>query len=257
MPITRIPYPNALPVEKQDFVKQNNLLETGFLRVNDPWPVVGGNITKGAIFQFGGTVYLATSDTAIAGVASDYVKLTPNGDGSELSPSYVANLAGVSWNQAYNGYYDVGGNLYVFDESIALNAGEILVVYGKIAVMIQSLLALGLTFTGNNTFTGLINVDNEVHSINDFGALFHSATDGSYLFAGAPIVLPEGFYIFGYDTAHADYQIHLEINISGTWRAAGWYIADTRPIGIMVYSDGVNMRLNGSGTVYYKRYNLT
>jgi hypothetical protein len=133
MPIIQINYPNALPVEKQDFVKQNNLIETGFLRVNDPWPVVGGNIVKGAVFQLGGSVYIATSNTAIAGVPSDYVKLTPSGDGSTCSPEYVANLAGVSWNDAYNGYYDVAGNLYVFDEGLAFLNGQISTLYTKLS----------------------------------------------------------------------------------------------------------------------------
>jgi len=123
--IERIPYPEALPASTQDYVRQNNLIETGFLRVNDPWPVVGGNIVKGAVFQLGGTVYLTTSNTAIGGGASNYVKLTPSGDGSTLAPTYVANLAGVSWNDAYNGYYDVGGNLYVFDEVLAVGNGEL------------------------------------------------------------------------------------------------------------------------------------
>jgi hypothetical protein len=125
MAIERIPYGEALPVSTQDYVRQNNLLETGFLRVNDPWPIAGGNIVKGAVFQIGGTVYLATSNTAIGGAASDYVKLTPSGDGSTCAADYVANLAGVSWDDTYNGYYDVGGNLYVFNEALAVAAGEI------------------------------------------------------------------------------------------------------------------------------------
>jgi len=123
--IERIPYPNALFTEMGDYVKQNNLIKTGFLRVNDPWPVVGGNIVRGSVFQIGGTVYLATSDTVIGGVQSAYVKLTPSGDGSTCAPTYVANLAGVSWNDAYNIYDDVGGNLYVFDEVLAVCNGEL------------------------------------------------------------------------------------------------------------------------------------
>jgi hypothetical protein len=131
MAIERIPYGEALAVSMQDYVRQNNLLETGFLRVNDPWPIVGGNIVKGAVFQIGGTVYLATSNTAIGGAASNYVKLTPSGDGSTCAADYVANLAGVSWNDTYNGYYDVGGNLYIFDETLAIINAEIAIAYTK------------------------------------------------------------------------------------------------------------------------------
>jgi hypothetical protein len=125
MSIVRVAYPNPLPSAQSDFVKQDNLIETGFLMINKPIWISGGNILQGNVFQCGGTVYYTDADTAIVGAASDYVKLVPNGDGSELDPEYVANLGGVSWNKVYNGYYDVGGNLYIFDELLAIQAGEI------------------------------------------------------------------------------------------------------------------------------------
>jgi hypothetical protein len=128
MPITRYPYPNSLPTDQQDFVKQNNLLITGFFRVNEPSSISGANVTKGAVFQIGGVIYYCTADTAIGGAASNYVKISPDVGGATCTASYVANLVGVSWNQAYNGYYDVGGNLYVFDEGRALQAGQIAAV---------------------------------------------------------------------------------------------------------------------------------
>lgn len=131
MPIVRVPYPTALPTEQNDYVKQNNLLEIGFMRHNEPWPVSGANIVQGATFQIGGTVYYADADTAIGGAASDYVKLTPSGDGSTCAADFVASLAGVTWNKAYNGYYDVLGCLYVFNEGKAMIAGKIAAVVGR------------------------------------------------------------------------------------------------------------------------------
>ena len=125
MPIVRIPYPNALPTIQADFVAQNNLIRTGFLQVNKSiWEDAANNIVQGAVFQIGGTIYYANAATAIGGGASAYIKLTPSGDGTIVTPTYVANLAGVSWNSAYNGYYDVGGNAYIFDEIDAYRDGE-------------------------------------------------------------------------------------------------------------------------------------
>ncbi len=115
MPIVRIPDPNALPTIQNDYVRQNNKIATGFLQVNNPiWEDAANNIVQGAIFQVGGTVYYCTAATAIGGGASNYIKLTPSGDGSTLAPTYVANLTGVTWNSTYNGYYDVSGNAYIF-----------------------------------------------------------------------------------------------------------------------------------------------
>jgi hypothetical protein len=128
MPIARVPYPAALPTVQNDYVLQNNLLITNFYRVNEPSSISGANVTKGAAFQIGGVIYYCTADTAIGGAASNYVKISPDVGGATCTASYVANLVGVAWNQAYNGYYDVGGALYVFDEGRALQAGQIAAV---------------------------------------------------------------------------------------------------------------------------------
>ncbi len=126
MPIVRIPDPTALPTIQNDYVRQNNLIAIGFLQVNKPiWEDAANNIVQGAVFQVGGTVYHCTAATAIGGGASNYIKLTPSGDGSTLAPTYVADLTGVTWNSAYNGYYDVSGNAYIFDELTAYRDGEI------------------------------------------------------------------------------------------------------------------------------------
>jgi len=187
--IERIPYPEALPTATSDYVKQNNLIETGFLRVNDPWPIVGGNIVRGSVFQLGGTVYLATSDTAIGGVASDYVKLTPSGDGSTCSADYVASLAGVSWNDAYNGYYDVGGNLYVFDEFQAFHAEETSALNMKLFKAIYAAFGLNVFHLATNA----------VVTITENIWFQHVLTSQSNSIAGASVAagvvtLPKGNY---------------------------------------------------------------
>ena len=112
------------PVSDDDWTRTQELITMLFLGNNGPiLRVVGGNIVKGSVFQIGGAIYYADSDTAISGVESDYVKITPAG--ATASASYVADLSGVSWNDEYNGYVDASGNLYIFDEGLALAAGEI------------------------------------------------------------------------------------------------------------------------------------
>ena len=112
------------PVSDNDWTRTQELITMLFLGNNGPiLRVVGGNIVKGSVFQIGGAIYYANSDTAITGSESDYVKITPSG--ATASASYVADLSGVSWNDEYNGWVDVSGNLYVFDESTAIIDGEI------------------------------------------------------------------------------------------------------------------------------------
>lgn len=124
MAITRLTAPSDPAAADTDWTELLALKDAIFLAANGPiLRVSGGNIVKGAVFQIGGTVYLADADTAIAGTASDYVQITPAG--ASASAAYVANLSGVTWNQTYNGWYDGSGNLYIFDEGTALLAGEI------------------------------------------------------------------------------------------------------------------------------------
>jgi hypothetical protein len=85
--------------------------------------VLGGYVVQGSVFYIGGAVYYATSDTAITGTPSDYVKITPSG--STASAAYATNLSGVTWSKDYNGWYDGTGNLYLFDELKAVQAGDI------------------------------------------------------------------------------------------------------------------------------------
>lgn len=130
MAINRVDAPNPLPLTTADYQAQNNLIDTNFLTVNSPIEFGSGNIFKGAVLYVGGTTYIADSDTAITGTTSDYVKITPSG--ATASASYVVDLTGVSWNDTYNGYYDVSGNLYIFDEGNAIETGELTVAKTKI-----------------------------------------------------------------------------------------------------------------------------
>lgn len=125
MAINRVDFPTTPNPVSTDWAKLVNLTSKSFQNVNSPLQVDGSNIPQGATFQVGGVIYHADSDTAITGTSSDYVKLAPSGGGATLTPSFVANLTGVSWNKVYNGYYDVSGNLYVFDEALAVNNGGI------------------------------------------------------------------------------------------------------------------------------------
>jgi hypothetical protein len=92
-----------------------------------PTRIVGANIVKGAVFQIGGTLYLADSDTAISGAPSEYMKMTPSSDGSVCTAAFVSSLTGVAWNSTYNGWYDTGSpaSFYDFDEGKAFTAGKI------------------------------------------------------------------------------------------------------------------------------------
>jgi hypothetical protein len=125
MAIEKITAPSAVPASVADWEAVLDIQAALLLAVQGAERIVGGNVVKGAVFLVGGATYLATADTAITGSASDYVKLTVSLDGLTLAPSYVADLTGVAWDPANNGYYDIDGNLYVFDELKALAGAAI------------------------------------------------------------------------------------------------------------------------------------
>jgi hypothetical protein len=116
MAINKVPFPLNVPASVADYQKQNALLLALVKSIDPARKVVGSNVVKGAVFNVGGTLYLADADTGISGVASDYVKLTPSGDTLTLAASFVASLSGVAWNSEYKGYYDGSGNLYEFEQ---------------------------------------------------------------------------------------------------------------------------------------------
>lgn len=116
MAIDKLTSPQAIPSGSSDWVAAVSLIEKAYSNYENGLRIdySGNLVLAGSIFQVGGSIYIATSDTSITGTPSDYVKLTVSG--SNLIPSYVASLSGVSWNATYRGYYDGSGNLYVFDE---------------------------------------------------------------------------------------------------------------------------------------------
>lgn len=121
--------------------------------VEQPLRVIGSVVKKGSLFNIGGAMYIADADTNITGTASDYVKITPAG--ATASASYVANLTGVTWNTAYNGYYDGTGNLYIFDEAKALSSGAISTIYTIRNAGMAPEIASGIAY-GLDPKTGLV-----------------------------------------------------------------------------------------------------
>ena len=114
MAINRITGPTSLPLTTADYQAQNNETDAIFSGLGTiPWS--GTAMTIGATFYIGGTIYRVVTATAITGTPSDYVVITPSGDGATATASFVANLSGVSWNSVHNGYYS-GGNLVLIGQ---------------------------------------------------------------------------------------------------------------------------------------------
>ena len=78
----------------------------------------GGYILKGAIFNIGGTFYMADSDTSISGTSSDYVAITASGD--TATAAYASSVDGVSWNGAYQGCFNSAGVLYIAEDQYGI-----------------------------------------------------------------------------------------------------------------------------------------
>ena len=96
-----------------------------FLNTHSQRAVVkNGYVLKGTVLSIGGTMYYADSNTAISGTESNYIKITVSGD--TASAEYVSSLpTTIAFNGTYSGYYDGDSNLYLFDESDAINDGYI------------------------------------------------------------------------------------------------------------------------------------
>jgi len=74
-----------------------------------------GFVRKGAMFNIGGSLFVADSDTAISGTYSGFIKLTVSG--TTATASYVSGSPSVTWDDENNGFYDGSGNYYAFDDS--------------------------------------------------------------------------------------------------------------------------------------------
>jgi len=135
MSITKITDPLATPTNVTDYQAQNTHLDRLLGNIMQPFPIDGSNIKKGSLFNIGGDMFYTDADTAISGIPSDYVKLVVTG--TDAAPSYVANLSGVTWNDAFNGYYS-GLDLYVFDEAKAVYDGSLTSANGRLAVFAEN-----------------------------------------------------------------------------------------------------------------------
>jgi hypothetical protein len=128
MSINKIPFPEPEPVDKNDYIAQNNLIAAGLLDINEIYPIDFDNdeIPEGVTFSIGGSLYKVTSAAEpITGTPSKYVKVTKSGDTLTATAAYVADLTGVAWNSVYNHYADGSGNLYLFDEGRGVIDGDI------------------------------------------------------------------------------------------------------------------------------------
>ena len=193
---------------------------------NDAKRYADGNILKGAIFNIGGTMYMADSDTAISGTTSDYIAITASGDSA--TASYTANINNASWNGSYKGWFDTAGVLYIFDESIAFDKGVITKKYNPDIKL--STFENGLAGT-YGTFTAPTGVDD-------------------------PMVIPKGLYMFtpvklSFDSNNNKYYISLKIlDDDGVWRGQGTCDG-------LIWSDGIHFGLFASDssfrTIYYRK----
>lgn len=123
MALTLIGSPDNAPSTTADWDKVNDVLQTIGLDINSPVRISGSNILRGSVIFFAGAWYVATSDTAISGSATDYVRLT-NSAGT-VSAAFVSSLTGVTFNQTWNGWYDSSLRLFIFDEVKAYADGAI------------------------------------------------------------------------------------------------------------------------------------
>ncbi len=95
----------------------------------------------------------------------------------------MANLAGVTWNAAYNGYYDVSGNLYIFNEGKAVQAGEIASVFSRFLMQEEN----GDINPGNDIILGTGNILNGPTFTH---YLQNGATAGSAIYALLSPLIP-------------------------------------------------------------------
>lgn len=123
MALVLIPGPDNAPSTAADWDKINDVLQTIGLDTSSPIRVVGSNIVRGSVVFFAGAWYVATSDTAITGSATKYVRLTNNA--GTITAAFVSSLSGVTFNKSWNGWYDSSSRLYLFDEVAAYAAGQI------------------------------------------------------------------------------------------------------------------------------------
>lgn len=135
MAINRLTSINVPAQTDVDWESANDKLSKSFKNLNSPIQIVGSVIPQGSTFQVGDVIYFGDSDTAISGTPSKYVKLDITDAGATLTPEFVPDLTGVSFNKIYSGYYDADGNLFVFNEEDGVFDGHVTdpkTKYGKL-----------------------------------------------------------------------------------------------------------------------------
>ena len=123
MALVLINGPDNAPSTSADWDKVNDVLQTIGLDINKPTRIKEGYIQRGSVLFFAGAWYVADSDTAVTGSASDYIKLVNTA--GVVTAEYVSELVDVTFNRTWNGWYDPDGNLYIFNEMKAYAAGAI------------------------------------------------------------------------------------------------------------------------------------
>lgn len=129
MAFVKILGPGDAPVTLTDWQKISEIMQATWLRLNAPPVITGAYVKRGSAVCVGGQWYVATTDTAITGTASDYVRLTVSGD--TLTAAYASSLSSVSWNHEWSGWYDTTGRYYLFDEIKAFSVGAITKIYSS------------------------------------------------------------------------------------------------------------------------------
>jgi hypothetical protein len=78
--------------------------------------VSGGYIKKGSLWNIGGQMFIADSDTAISGTRSaSTVAIKFSVSGNMATALYVDSTNSAVWNGSYQGYYDTSGNMYFYE----------------------------------------------------------------------------------------------------------------------------------------------
>lgn len=229
MALNRVDFPTIPNPVAGDWALLTELVSKSFQNINSPLQVDGSNIPQGTVFQIGGIIYHADSDTAITGTSSDYVKLTPNsGDGGATADaSFVSSLTGVSWNKIYNGYYDTSGNLYIFNEARAVADGELAVSYTSFGDLWDKMAGQSLTSSDDVEFSSVQCASIDITAVTLAGVYTGSTASETNLPIGTIILVYTGSsnYNINQDiyprVGTYDYSLTTGPYLSGTWRARG------------------------------------
>lgn len=129
MAIIRKTSPTSTPAALADWQNAIAQIELAHKNGNSLFPAVysGGSwyVPRGYSFYHRGTVYIADADTLITGTFSRYIGMTKSGDSSTCTASFVAALTGITWDDAWVGYFDASDNLVIVDEFDDANAGTL------------------------------------------------------------------------------------------------------------------------------------